>query len=110
VISVIFVFSENFPETAWRAFKAARGLCYFMVFLGSRDGTTWRHHSIRQVTLGDLPSFLGFGLNCLAVTINRQATRTFSFIFGISGAWAYFFSGRKLTIFLKNGLDILMLV
>jgi len=45
----------NFPETAWQAFKAARppgGLSYFVVFLGSRDGTAWWHYSTRQATLG----------------------------------------------------------
>jgi len=57
---VIFVFSGNFPEIAWRTFKAARRLMLFVVFVGSRDGTVWRHYSTHQATLGDLPSFMGF--------------------------------------------------
>jgi len=29
----------------------------FVVFLGSRDGTAWRHYSTHQATLGNYPSF-----------------------------------------------------
>jgi len=60
--------------------------------------------------LGDLPSFLGFGLNCLAVTINRQATRTFSFVFGILWGPGLILLEGKLIESLKDGLEIRVLV
>ncbi|QCD78623.1 hypothetical protein DEO72_LG1g2259 [Vigna unguiculata] len=32
----------------------------FMMFVGSRDGTAWRHYPTRQATLGDLLVFWVF--------------------------------------------------
>jgi len=58
-----------------------------MVFLGSSDETAWRHYSTRQATLGDLPSFLGFGLNCLTVTIKLRRRDPFPSFLVFYGAW-----------------------
>ena len=70
-------FLEIFQKSPGGHSKPLGDLCYFVVFVSSRDGTAWRHYSTHQATLGDLPSFMGFWLNCLAVTINHQATWTF---------------------------------
>ena len=67
----IFVFSGNFPETAWWEFKAIRRLMLFCDVCGFQR---WDRLAALPYPPGDawrLTNFLGICLNCLAVMINR---------------------------------------
>jgi len=51
--------------------------------MGSWEGTAWRYIPDRQATPVDFTNFWNFIMNCLAVMINRQATRVSVSDFGI---------------------------
>jgi len=50
-------FLEIFQKPPGGNSKPSGGSCYFVMFVGSKDGTAWRHYPTRQATLGDLPIF-----------------------------------------------------
>ena len=105
----IFVFSRNFPETAWRALKVARRLklflwCLWVPEMGPPGGTT-RPAKRRLETY----QFFGFLLE-LPGGNDQPSTRTFPLIFGIFEVLGWFCSGEKLAKSLKSILDNIMLV
>jgi len=92
-------FLEIFQKPPDGHSKSSSGSCYFYGVCGFQR---WD----RLAALPDPPSdawrltsFLGFCLNCLAVMINRQATRTFPLVFGIFGVFHELLSSEVIIYF-----------
>jgi len=75
--------SGNFPETAWRAVHSRQAAHAENAYSGFLGRNRLAVHTRPPGDTCDFTNFWNFSMNCLAVMINRQATRVSVSDFGI---------------------------
>jgi len=83
VLLLVFWISGNFPEIAWRAVHSRQAVHVVSAISGFLGRNRLAVHNRPPGDACDFTNFWNFSMNCLAVMINRQATRVSISDFGI---------------------------